>query len=49
MKSTGLGEVRIVETMEAFRLDFTGVAISQASPSNVEGEGVELGASGRGG
>jgi hypothetical protein len=45
----GLGEVREVEVPEASRPDFIGVTIPRSSPSNVEDEGVELGASGRGG
>jgi hypothetical protein len=49
MGSTGLSEVRAVEAPEASRPDFTGVTVPRASPSNVEGEGVELGTGGRGG
>jgi hypothetical protein len=42
-------EVRGVEAPEASGPDFTGVTVRGASLSNIEGEGAELGASGRGG
>jgi hypothetical protein len=47
--SIGLKLVRGVETPETPRPDFTGVIVPQGSPSDVKGEGVELGASGKGG
>jgi hypothetical protein len=47
--SIGFSEVRGVEATEASGSDFTGVTVPRASPSNVRGEGMELGASGRGG
>jgi hypothetical protein len=48
MGFTGLREVREVEAHEASGPDFTTVTVPRASPSDVEGEGVELGAHGRG-
>jgi hypothetical protein len=47
--SIGLREVRRVKAPEVSKPDFTGVTVPQASPSNVRGRGMELGASGRGG
>jgi hypothetical protein len=49
MRSIGLREVRGVQVPEASGPDFTGATVAQASPSDIEGEGAELGASGRGG
>jgi hypothetical protein len=49
MRSTGLREVRGDEAPEASGPDFTDVTVPLVSPSNVKGEGVELGASGSGG
>jgi hypothetical protein len=49
MGSTGLREVTRVEVPEAFGPDFTGVTVSQASPSNIGGKGTELSVGGRGG
>jgi hypothetical protein len=43
MGSTGLGEVKGVVALGASGPDFTGVTIPQALPSDVEGEGAELG------
>jgi hypothetical protein len=48
MKFIGLGEVRGVEAPGTSGPDFTGVTVPWASPSDVEGEDAELGASGRG-
>jgi hypothetical protein len=48
MRFIGLREVRGVEAPGASRPDFTGLIVPQAFPSNVKGEGVELGAGGRG-
>jgi hypothetical protein len=48
--SIGPGEVGWgAEVPEAFGPDFTGVTVPQSSPSDVEGESVEMGAGGRGG
>jgi hypothetical protein len=49
MESIGLRVVRIVEAPEASEPHFASVTIPQASPSNVRGGSVELGASVRGG
>jgi hypothetical protein len=49
LRSVGPGKVREIEAPEAAEPDFTGVAISQTSPSDVEGKGMELGASSRDG
>jgi hypothetical protein len=49
VRTRRLREVRGVEAPEASGPDFTGVTVPGASSSNVEGEGAELGASGRGG
>jgi hypothetical protein len=48
MRSIGLREVRRVHVQEASGPDFTGATVPRASP-DVKGEGVELGASGKGG
>jgi hypothetical protein len=49
MESIGLGDAKGVEVSQISEPDFTGVTVPRATPSNVEGKGAELGASGRGG
>jgi hypothetical protein len=49
MGSIGFGKVKGVEAPGVSRTDFTGVIVLQASPFNLRGRGVELGADGRGG
>jgi hypothetical protein len=47
--SIGLRDVRRVEAPEASGPEFIGVTVPHASPSDVRGRGVELGAGGRDG
>jgi hypothetical protein len=49
MGSKGLREVKEVEAPGVSRPDFTSMTVPRVSPYDIEGEGAELGAGGRGG